>query len=117
MEFLSNGFYKSTVHRVVQPPEDQRSLQRLAVFYFGMPDDDLILAPTSVGAEKSEVVARAEANGTKLKLRYGALENAPTMSEWRRGVTNGFGSKKLVESDEPGVQVFEVNGIAFKHYD
>ncbi|KZT08200.1 Clavaminate synthase-like protein [Laetiporus sulphureus 93-53] len=30
MEFLSGGFYKPTIHRVVQPPEDQRGRTRLA---------------------------------------------------------------------------------------
>lgn len=82
-----------------------------------MPDDNLVLAPTSVGAENSGVIAKAEEKGEKLKLRYGALENAPVMSAWRRGVTNGFGYKSLVKSDEPGVEVFEVDGVPFKHYD
>ena len=41
MEFLSGGFYKPTIHRVVQPPEDQRGYERLCLIYFGMAEDDV----------------------------------------------------------------------------
>ena len=40
MEFLSGGYYKATIHRVVQPPVDQRGYERLGVFYFCKADDD-----------------------------------------------------------------------------
>ncbi|KAF8068689.1 hypothetical protein FPV67DRAFT_1396300, partial [Lyophyllum atratum] len=59
LEFLSGGFYRATIHRVVQPPEDQRKETRLGVFYFCMSDDDTKLVPfadspafTQVGAEE-----------------------------------------------------------------
>ncbi|KAM6501199.1 hypothetical protein JOM56_004213, partial [Amanita muscaria] len=42
MEFLSGGFYRATIHRVIQPPPDQRSYTRLGVFYF---DDNVKLVP------------------------------------------------------------------------
>ena len=45
MEFLSGGYYKATIHRVVQPPDDQRGYQRVGLFYLTMPDDDVLLAP------------------------------------------------------------------------
>jgi len=32
MEFLTGGAYKATIHRVIQPPEDQRDRARLGVF-------------------------------------------------------------------------------------
>ena len=42
---LSGGFYKGTIHRVVQPPVDQRGYTRLGAFYFGMADDTVRLVP------------------------------------------------------------------------
>ena len=45
MEFLSGGFYKATIHRVVQPPADQRGLIRLGMYYFALADDDVKLTP------------------------------------------------------------------------
>ena len=47
MQFLSNGFLKSSIHRVVAPPPDQAHLDRLGVLYFVRPGDDVKL----VGAE------------------------------------------------------------------
>jgi isopenicillin N synthase-like dioxygenase len=45
LEFLTNGFLKSSVHRVVVPPADQAGLDRLGVLYFLRPEDDLELRP------------------------------------------------------------------------
>lgn len=45
LEFLTNGFLKSSIHRVVAPPEDQRHVDRLGVLYFVRPEDDLELKP------------------------------------------------------------------------
>ena len=117
LEFLSNGFYKSTIHRVVQPPPDQHTLERLAIFYFGMPNDDVVLAPTTVGSHGCEAVERAKERGELIKLRYGSIENAPIMDDWRRGVMKGFGYIELEKGEEPGVEVFKVNGVDYKHYD
>ncbi|KAI1433165.1 hypothetical protein GGR50DRAFT_520775 [Xylaria sp. CBS 124048] len=45
LEFLTNGFLKSSVHRVVAPPPDQADIDRLGVLYFVRPEDDLELRP------------------------------------------------------------------------
>ncbi|KAL2105568.1 hypothetical protein VUR80DRAFT_8162 [Thermomyces stellatus] len=37
LSFLTNGFIKSTVHRVVKPPQDQLHLNRLGLLYFSRP--------------------------------------------------------------------------------
>ncbi|KAI0394729.1 Clavaminate synthase-like protein [Xylariaceae sp. FL0594] len=47
LEFLTNGFLKSSVHRVVAPPPDQADLDRLGVLYFVRPEDDLELRPVA----------------------------------------------------------------------
>ncbi|KAF6837167.1 2OG-Fe(II) oxygenase superfamily protein [Colletotrichum plurivorum] len=43
MQFWSAGYFKSSVHRVVTPPEDQAHLDRLGLLYFVRPAQDLDL--------------------------------------------------------------------------
>lgn len=45
LEFLTNGFLKSSIHRVVAPPADQADIDRLGVLYFVRPEDDVVLKP------------------------------------------------------------------------
>ncbi|CDK24062.1 unnamed protein product [Kuraishia capsulata CBS 1993] len=39
LSFWSNSFFRSTIHRVVRPPEDQVTAPRLGLFYFVRPGD------------------------------------------------------------------------------
>ncbi|KAF9230443.1 hypothetical protein BU15DRAFT_69196, partial [Melanogaster broomeanus] len=39
LEFFTGGYYKGTIHRVVQPPQDQQQYTRLGLFYFALPDE------------------------------------------------------------------------------
>lgn len=43
LQFWTNGFLKSSVHRVVAPPADQAHIDRLGVMYFVRPGDHLDL--------------------------------------------------------------------------
>ena len=45
LQFLTNGFLRSSIHRVVAPPLDQAGVDRLGVLYFVRPEDDLVLKP------------------------------------------------------------------------
>ncbi|KAK6207024.1 clavaminate synthase-like protein [Colletotrichum tabaci] len=45
LERLTGGLFKATIHRVIQPPEDQRHLRRIGVIYFSRPADDRELVP------------------------------------------------------------------------
>lgn len=47
LQFLTNGFLKSSIHRVVAPPEDQAHIDRHGVLYFVRPEDDTELVPLS----------------------------------------------------------------------
>jgi len=44
-EYLSGGYYKSIVHRVVKPPADQAGCKRLGMFYFHYTSDLVLLKP------------------------------------------------------------------------
>lgn len=105
MEFLSGGYYKGTIHRVVQPPEDQRGYSRLGLIYFTLPDDDVKLVPFS----KSPVLQREG-----IKRRFEDAE-APTMREWRKGRASRFLKSKL-QKDENGIEKDIINGITVKFY-
>lgn len=45
LEFLSGGYLKSTVHRVVRPPADQAERPRLGLIYFARPEANILLEP------------------------------------------------------------------------
>lgn len=105
MEFLSGGYYKATIHRVVQPPKDQRGYPRLGIFYFTVTDDGVRLAPLT----ESPVLQRVG-----VKRRFPDAE-APTMEEWRKARTIAYGTSKLTK-EKSGHEVEIVNGIQVKHF-
>jgi len=45
LTFLTKGFVKSTVHRVVTPPADQLNIPRLGLLYFSRPGDNTPMKP------------------------------------------------------------------------
>ncbi|GLB38111.1 putative clavaminate synthase-like protein [Lyophyllum shimeji] len=106
LEFLSGRFYKGTIHRVVQPPVDQRGLTRLGVFYFALFNDDVKLVPLG----ESPVLQRVG-----ITRRY-ADDVAPTMGQWRKGRIAAYGQTTLKEGKEKGVQEELINGIVVRHY-
>ncbi|PSR85523.1 hypothetical protein PHLCEN_2v5414 [Hermanssonia centrifuga] len=106
MEFLSGGFYKATIHRVIQPPSDQRGYTRLGVFYFAIPDDDVRLVPMS----ESPVLQK---HG--IRRRFEDSE-APTAEVWRKGRTAAYGQSNLKKAEENGVEEEYINGVLVKHY-
>jgi len=42
---LTGGYFKSSIHRVHSPPDDQAHIDRLGVLYFARPNNDVILEP------------------------------------------------------------------------
>lgn len=105
MEMLSGGFYKGTIHRVVQPPADQRGHTRLGVFYFTIPSDDVKLVPLA----ESPVLQRV---GITRKC---ADEDAPTAREWRVARTKAYGLSELKRKNDV-VEEQVLNGVVLKHY-
>ena len=45
LERMTGGLFKATIHRVVEPPVDQRHLRRIGVIYFARPADERKLIP------------------------------------------------------------------------
>lgn len=105
MEFLSGGFYKATIHRVIQPPADQRGYARVGVFYFAKANDDVKLVPFA----ESPVLQK---HGIK---RLCPDEEAPTMFQWRKSRTSAYGVTKL-EMKDNGVEEEIIEKVVVKHY-
>ncbi|KAG1730105.1 uncharacterized protein EDB91DRAFT_1239136 [Suillus paluster] len=106
MEFFSGGYYKPTIHRVVQPPEDQRNYDRLGVFYFSMPDDNVHLLPCVESPVLQQVGIQ----------RRCPDEDAPLCVTWRKGRTTTYGRTDLKKGMEHNVEEEVIEGIVVKHY-
>lgn len=111
LEYLSGGFYRGTIHRVVQPPPSQRGYTRLGVFYFAMPDDDVKLVPF-----------RSPVNPVWVDRKF-SDEDAPTMEVHRKGRTAAYGKTVLKKVDGAaaagegfGIEEEVINGVVIKHY-
>ena len=105
MEFLSGGYYKATIHRVVQPPEDQRGYARLGLYYFTMPDDDVLLVPHS----ESPVLQR---QGIKRRFED---SNAPTTGQWRKDRASRVGQTQL-QMKADGNEQEVISGVTVQYY-
>jgi len=106
MDFFTGGFYKPTIHRVVQPPEDQRAYDRLGSVYFTMADDDVKLLPLA----HSPVLRRV---GIERRCPDG---EAPLSEMWRKGRTTTYGRSELKKGAEKDVEEEVIEGIVVKHY-
>ena len=107
MEMFSGGYYKATIHRVFQPPLDQRGYTRLGLFYFCYTDDYIRLLPRT----ESPVLQRVGIT------RIHDDEHAPTQKEWRiiRTSTYGDSAREKTLKDD-GTEEEIVNGAVIKHW-
>ncbi|EIW79584.1 Clavaminate synthase-like protein [Coniophora puteana RWD-64-598 SS2] len=106
LEFLTGGFYKGTIHRVIQPPVDQRGYTRLGMIYFCYANDDVRLVPLV----ESPVLQRA-----MLQPKCDPAV-APTMKEWRLSRILSYGATELRQGKEKATEEEDVHGIVVKHY-
>ncbi|TBU25799.1 Clavaminate synthase-like protein [Dichomitus squalens] len=105
LEMLSGGFYKATIHRVVQPPMDQRGLVRLGAYYFALADDDVKLVPVKSPVLEEEGVVRKFEDDV-----------APTMGEWRKMRYMAYGLKKAIGTDKATQEQIVDNGVQILKY-
>ena len=89
------GFYKATIHHVVQPPADKRGYPRLGMFYFGYPNDNVRLVPMKdspilqrVGISRKCADDGGDAEGPDAVVWAGGAEED---RGWSRG--GGFGGR------------------------
>lgn len=109
LEIYSAGYYKATIHRVVQPPPDQQQYNRLGLYYFVLPNDDVRLSPN----RNSPLLQRTGINDFYLGEQF---MPGPTMEVFRKGRIGTYGQVALRKGAEEGTEENVVAGITVKHY-
>lgn len=107
MEWWTGGFYKATIHRVCQPPPDQRNQDRCGLFYFVVPNDKVKI---NTLLEESSVLREAK---VERKFEPGT---EPTSEMYRSARIGAYGTTSLFTGKGKGVQEEMVGGIKTKHY-
>ncbi|WFD01823.1 hypothetical protein MOBT1_000503 [Malassezia obtusa] len=117
MHFLSGGYLKQTIHRVVAPPEDQAHYNRLGLFYFALFNDDVPLTPLT----DSPLVREAYKGRNFFEEREKQGLPAPTAGDWERMRVRAYGqgnSKKGKDGHDHekigGVDVTLYNNVESK---
>jgi isopenicillin N synthase-like dioxygenase len=89
MKWWTGDHFKAAVHRVVQPPADQRGHDRSGFFYFTVPNDNVVI---NTLLEESPVLRRA---GVQKWFKEG---EAPTSKEWCNNRIRVTGQKALFQN-------------------
>lgn len=95
MEFLTGGYFKSSIHRVVSPPDDQKNFKRLAIIYFCNMKYPAFVDPESLNSPKLERL------GFKKPKEWERI----TSGQWGNEKGRLFGKKALnsAQGDEPNL--------------
>ncbi|OKL56732.1 hypothetical protein UA08_07864 [Talaromyces atroroseus] len=111
LHFLTNGYLKSSIHRVVAPPKDQAHIDRLGVLYMVRIEDDTDLLPI----EESPVLQQLNLIQEKTLDGDGKPVKA---GEWvRQRVIKNLGSAKAESADNEVNEVEIVKGVKVNYYD
>lgn len=86
MMWWTGDYFKAAVHRVIEPPPDQRGYDRSGFFYFVVPNDDVVI---NTLVEESPVLRKA---GVKKWFKEG---EAPTSKGWCNARIRATGQKTL----------------------
>jgi isopenicillin N synthase-like dioxygenase len=103
LQFWTNGYLKSSIHRVVVPPADQAEQDRLGLLYFLRPSSDLDLA--TVDSPLLRRLGLKEDNGAK-GIKAG---------EWVRTRVRQNLDKPETRNAQAGREV--VGGVKIKYFD
>ena len=107
LQFLTNGFLKSSIHRVVAPPADQAGIDRLGVLYFVRPEDSLELRP--VESPVLERLGYKPDEGTQ-------VAEGITAGEWVKArVKAGVNRSKEARSEVSEQEI--IKGVKAKYFD
>lgn len=110
LEVYSAGFYKATIHRVFQPPADQQTYNRLGLYYFGLPNDEVPLSPNL----NAPVLKRTSVNEFYKREQF---MPGPTMEQFRTGRVSTYGKVAVRKGAEEGTEEHVVTGgFVVKHY-
>jgi isopenicillin N synthase-like dioxygenase len=103
---LTGGWLKSSVHRVIAPPADQRQYKRTGLLYFARPHNDVKLLPitdspvlqaASVRPRFEKIVTMEEWVRAKQRLQLNPEEAAKRWKDGKVEVLAGFHDQKYKE--------------------
>ncbi|KAE9575589.1 hypothetical protein CGMCC3_g8249 [Colletotrichum fructicola] len=111
LQFLTNGYLKSSIHRVVAPPRDQAHINRLGVIYMVRIEDDTELVPIR---ESPVLQRRGLADGAVL----GADGKPVTAGEWvRERIIKNLGSTSSAAGDNAVNDLEVIKGVKMRYFD
>jgi len=110
MHFLSGGYLKSCIHRVVAPPADQAQYTRLGCFYFALLNEDVPLETLD-----SPVIREALGGRDLWAETRAAGKKIPTAGEWERERVRRYGQGGAKKGDD-GHEHEEMFGAKVTHY-
>ncbi|CAG8938095.1 unnamed protein product [Penicillium salamii] len=111
LHFMTNGYLKSSIHRVVAPPKDQAHIDRLGVLYMVRIEDDADLLPV----EESPVLRQKGLTAEKILDSGG---NPIKAGEWvRQRVIKNLGNSVDEGGDNEVENVEIVKGVSVKYFD
>ena len=108
MHFLSGGYFKATIHRVVAPPEDQAEYVRLGMFYFALFNKDVQLRPLI----ESPVVAEAYKDKNFWSEAEAKGLPIPTAGEWEAERVRRFGQQQAKKREDGHDEEEILGGVA-----
>lgn len=98
----TGDYFKAAIHRVVEPPPDQMGHDRSSVFYFTVPNDDVVI---NTLLDTSPVLREA---GVRMAH---APEDAPTSKEWCNARVKVTGQTKQAHGGEGSSVVEKVGKV------
>lgn len=105
-----DGYLKSSIHRVVAPPEDQAHVDRLGVLYMVRIEDDTDMIPI----QESPVLRRLGLLDNKVLDEDGRPVKA---GEWvRQRVVKNLSSTSTARGDNEESEVEIIKGVNVKYY-
>ena len=107
MLWWTGDYFKAAIHRVSQPPVDQRGHNRSSVFYFCIPNDEVVI---NTLLDESPVLRDA---GVKMAHKP---EDAPTSKEWTNGRIKITGRNAKFDQDNGKVAVEKVGKVTTKWF-
>ncbi|KAL4783712.1 putative 1-aminocyclopropane-1-carboxylate oxidase [Aspergillus varians] len=111
LQFMTNGYLKSSIHRVVAPPKDQAHIDRLGVLYMVRIEDDSDLLPIN----ESPVLQKHGLTGNEILGSDGQPLKA---GEWvKQRVIKNLGQSTEKEGDNEVNDVEILKGVKVKYYD
>jgi gibberellin 2-oxidase len=101
LQFWSAGYLKSTIHRVIRPPEDQAHLYRQGLFYFVRPGNEVDITPADspllrrLGLVKEQAGEKKVVTGLEyVRARVKNYHDAPSYDK-RQGKTFKVGDLEI----------------------